>query len=128
MGDTRRYAEKIDLAAMEPQGEVATSRYALANPGKEYLIYLPSDGHLGVRWVDRFHLHRWVNWLSQLMGWSQTVSVDLSGSFGAFHVEWFNPRTRETFSGSVTNGGDRQSFTAPFSADAVLYLAADAAR
>ena len=124
MGDTLRYARKVDLATMEPLGDLASTGYCLANPGKEYLIYLPSNGHPGVRWFDRYHLHRWVNWVSRLIGWSQTASVDLSGSSKAFYVEWFNPRTREITSGGAAAGGGQQSFTAPFSGDAVLYLVA----
>lgn len=38
MGDTRRYAERIDLIAMKPRGELSSTGYALANAGKEYLI------------------------------------------------------------------------------------------
>ena len=125
MGDTLRYANRMDLAALNPRGDLSSTGYCLGNPGMEYLVYLPSDGHFGVNWFDRLHLHGWANWFSQIMGWSQTVSVDLSESSKAFHVEWFNPRTGETISGGVTVGGGRQSFTAPFSADAVLYLAAD---
>ena len=104
MGDTLRYAKKIDLAAMEPRGDLASTGYCLANPSREYLVYVPSNG-------DR--------------EWTETVSVDLSESSKAFHVEWFNPRTGTTTSGSNTVGGGRQSFTAPFSGDAVLYLVAD---
>ncbi len=125
MGDTRRYAEKIDLAAMEPRGDLTTTGYCLANPAKEYLIYLPTNEDSGERGSDRFHLRRSMSWLRQLMGGNQTVGVDLSESSKTFRVEWFNPRTSETFSGGVRKGGSRQSFTAPFSADAVLYLTDD---
>lgn len=125
MGDTLHYADKMDLAALNPRGDLSSTGYCLANPGKEYLVYAPSDGHFGVNWFDRLHLHGWANWFSQMMGWNQTVSVDLSESSKGFHVEWFNPRTGETISGGVTVGGGPQTFTAPFSADAVLYLAAD---
>ena len=125
MGDTLRFAQRMGLSAMVPRGELASSSYCLANPDREYLVYLPSDGHFGVNWFDRFHLHGWVNWFSKAMGWSQTVSVDLSVSSKVFQVEWFNPRTGQTMPGGTTVGGGRQSFTAPFSADAVLYLAAD---
>jgi hypothetical protein len=44
MGDTRRYAQTIDLAGMPPRGELSSTGYALAAPGEEYLILQPGDG------------------------------------------------------------------------------------
>ncbi|MCA2229508.1 hypothetical protein [Nonomuraea aurantiaca] len=43
MGDTRRCAERIDLIGMAPRGDLTSTGYALADPGKEYLILRP-DG------------------------------------------------------------------------------------
>ena len=43
MGDTLRYAERMDLIEMEPRGELSSTGYALANPGEEYLVLQPSD-------------------------------------------------------------------------------------
>ena len=44
MGHARRYAERIDLAASRPAGELASTGYCLAVPGREYLVYLPDGG------------------------------------------------------------------------------------
>jgi hypothetical protein len=41
MGDTRRFADQMDLLHMEPRGELSSTGYALANPGQEYLILQP---------------------------------------------------------------------------------------
>ena len=41
MGDTLRYAERMDLIAMLPRGDLTSTGYALANPGREYLILQP---------------------------------------------------------------------------------------
>jgi Family of unknown function (DUF6298) len=38
MGDTLRFAELMDLVEMEPRGDLSSTGYALANPGKEYLV------------------------------------------------------------------------------------------
>src|SRR5215472_5663765 len=43
MGDTLRFAERMNLIAMEPRDGITSTRYALANPGEEYLILQPSD-------------------------------------------------------------------------------------
>jgi hypothetical protein len=37
-------------------------------------------------------------------------------------VAWFNPATGVTIAGAAITGGSTNSFTAPFSGDAVLYL------
>jgi uncharacterized protein DUF6298 len=93
MGDSHRYADKMSLSAMTPQGNLSSTGYALANPGAEYLIYQPGSG---------------------------PFSVTLQPA--TYQVEWFNPATRQTSPGEAVNGGSAQTFTPPFSGDAVLYL------
>ena len=98
MGDTRRYAGKMNLARMTPRPELASSRYCLANPGEEYLVYLPEGG---------------------------AVTLNLRGSNrgDVFNVEWFLPRVNRTFPGAYPlPGGDYVTTATPFTGDAVLYL------
>jgi hypothetical protein len=99
MGDTLRYAGKMDLIAMEPRGELSSTGYALANEGQEYLVLQPSDS------TDPF-----------------TVTLDS----GTYMVEWFSVNGRQTKdAGEVTVAKDGgTSFTAPFAeaGPAVLYL------
>jgi hypothetical protein len=95
MGYTRTYALRINLAAMVPRNDLATSRYCLANPGREYLVYIPHGG---------------------------AVEVDLSAARGIMSVEWFSPQTGGTSPGAPIPGGTRRAFRAPFNGDAVLYL------
>ncbi len=95
MGYTRKLANRMNLVEMVPRNDLSSTKYCLANPGSEYLVYLPSGG---------------------------TVTVDLSAASGALLVEWFNPTTGETVKGDETTGGAKRDFTAPFSGDAVLYI------
>ena len=44
MGDTRRFAERMNLIEMEPRARPASTGYALANPGREYLVLEPTGG------------------------------------------------------------------------------------
>ena len=88
-------AERVDLAKMTPRGELSSSGYCLANPGREYLVYLPGGS---------------------------AVSLDLSGASGKQSVEWFDPSTGKARSGGAVNGGGRRLLTAPFGGSAVLYL------
>ena len=95
MGDTRRFAERMNLAAMAPRGKLSSTRYCLAEPGGEYLIYQPKDG--------------------------EAFSVELKT--GTYRYEWFNPAKGQIAgSGNVQAAGGGQQFKAPFAGDAVLYL------
>jgi hypothetical protein len=96
MGDARRYAQKMNLAAMIPHPELVSSRYCLADPGQEYVIYLPEGGK---------------------------VTIDLCSTSGAFAVEWFLPQLGRTLPGArPLPGGDFVATVAPYTGDAVLYL------
>lgn len=103
MGYTLTLAKRIDLAAMIPHTEIASSGFCLANEGEEYLVYLPADDEGSVE---------------------KTVSVNLSAASAALAVEWFNPRTAETILAGTTRGGTIKEFTVPFPGDAVLYVRA----
>jgi hypothetical protein len=96
MGDTRRYAERMNLAAMTPRPTLASTGYCLAHPGHEYLIYLPQGG---------------------------SVTINLCEAVGRFAVEWYLPGPNRTLSGAYPlEGGDYVVTTAPYTGDAVLYL------
>ena len=55
MGHTLAYANRMNLATMTPRDNLASSGYCLANPGEEYLIYLPFEDHWleSARFVQR---------------------------------------------------------------------------
>jgi hypothetical protein len=95
MGDTLVYARKMNLVAMTPRTDLASTGYTLANPGAEYLVYQPDNGAFTVTLLA-----------------------------GIYSVEWFDPRTRVTAPAAAitvaSNGSP--SFTPPFTSDAVLYL------
>ena len=97
MGDTRRYAERLDLIDMLPRTDVASTGFALVNAGEEYLVLDPSDG-----------------------GEPFTVAV----APGRYSVEWFSVTARESSTADAVTVGsaDATSFTAPFDGPAVLYL------
>jgi hypothetical protein len=100
MGYALRYADKMNMAATTPRGDLSSSDYCLANPvasGAEYLVYLPYGG---------------------------SVRVDLSAASGDLSVQWLNPSTGAVTFAGTTTGGASHSFTAPsdFNDDAVLYI------
>ncbi|MCC6444531.1 MAG: hypothetical protein IT210_13885 [Armatimonadetes bacterium] len=95
MGYTLNYANRMRLADAKPLNGLASSGYCLANPGKEYLVYLSDGGE---------------------------VAVDLSAVSGAMAVEWLNPSNGAVSSGGAADGGARRIFKPPFDGDAVLYI------
>ena len=95
MGDARRFAERMNLAAMVPHGELASTGYCLANPGAEYLIYQPKPG--------------------------EAFSVELKQ--GKYRYEWFNPAKGENGeTGGITTTDGAHQFKPPFESDAALWL------
>jgi hypothetical protein len=98
LGDTRSLATRINLVAMTPRNDLASSEYCLADAGKAYLVYLPSGGN---------------------------ASVDLSAALGELAVEWLNPSTGKSQKAKAVYGGVRRGFKAPFGGDAVLYIHAN---
>jgi len=96
MGYTLKFANRMNLAAMAPKNELSSTRYCLANVGCEYLIYQPESGSFTVN----------------LEGFPQK----------AFSVEWFNPDTGDSTSGTAINGGVSITLHPPFNSSAVLYL------
>jgi hypothetical protein len=122
MGHTLHYAKKIKLSGMTPQGDAASTGYVLANPGFEYLIYLPSRHYQRWYWFDKLGLQWLFGWVAKLFGWNETVTVELPESSGMFGVEWFNTRTGETTNGGTVTGGYKHFLISPFAGDAVLYI------
>jgi len=98
LGYTLRFARRMNLAAMKPRGDLATSGYCLANTatdGGEYLVYLPEGGE---------------------------VTVDLAATPGELGVRWFDPNDGVSQDAGSAQGGSKQKLVAPFSGDAVLWL------
>jgi hypothetical protein len=98
MGDTRRFAERLGLVDMQPRRDIASTGYALANPGTEYLVLEPE-------------------------GDGRAVTVDIGA--GSYTVEWFDVTSRETAMAdalTVESAGTVE-LSSPFpSSPAVLYL------
>jgi hypothetical protein len=120
MGQTLDYANRMNMATMTPQEELASTGYCLTNLSEDYLVYVPFDAWRieSVRFIRRL-----ARPIRNLRWWfKQTVTVNLSSGSGTFLVEWFNPSTGETQKGTPVQGGRSYSFTAPFPGDAVLYI------
>jgi hypothetical protein len=96
MGQVRRLADRVDLAAMKPEEALSATRYCLANRGREYLVFQSNKGEF---------------------------AVDLKDAAGAmFQVEWLNVNADRTIAAKPIAGGSSRTFTTPFPGPAVLYL------
>lgn len=94
MGQTLYYAEKIDLTSMTPHGELSSTQYCLASPGREYLVYQPEEDA------------------------SFTVLLEP----GEYMFEWFNPADGTSTTSGISAEKEPVLFTPPFDGDAVLYI------
>ncbi len=95
MGDTRKLSQRINLAGMVPFSQASSTRYCLAQPGVEYVVYQPEVG---------------------------PFDVYLEGAAGTFSFEWFDPNTSKTIEGGTVEGGRFIYFQPPFRGDCVLHL------
>jgi hypothetical protein len=97
MADTLRLAQKLDLAYLTPRPELTSSRYCLANPGKEYIIYLPEGG---------------------------SATLNLCGHAANYDLEWFFPNLGRAWHARPVPGGDYTVLAAPYTGDAIAILKA----
>jgi Family of unknown function (DUF6298)/Putative collagen-binding domain of a collagenase len=95
MGQTRRYARRIDLRRATPRGDLASTEYCLAVPGLEYVVYQPVGGRFTVR---------------------------LGGRARSWQGEWFDPASGRVQRFGIRLPADVSSFEPPWSGPAVLYL------
>ena len=98
MGDTRRYAKRMNLIDMVPRGDLSSTGYALVNPGMEYLVLQPGETN---------------------------AAFQVQFAAGSYTVEWYSVKSRETKSGNLmrVERDGSVSFTSPFMAQgpSVLY-------
>ena len=101
LGYILKYSRKLNLAKVTPSSALTSTGYCLAQTppvGAEYLVYAPSGGAF-------------------------TVNLSAMAGSRSLSVEWFNPSTGVATAGdAIPAGSSSQSFTPPFSGDAVLYL------
>jgi hypothetical protein len=95
MGQVRRLADRIDLAAMRPADELSETHFCLADPGREYLVFQHDKGEF---------------------------TVDLKSAQGTFGAEWFDVNAGRTVAAKPVSGGATRTFTTPFPGPAVLHL------
>jgi hypothetical protein len=97
LGYTALYASRLDLEHAVPSSSLCSTKYCLAEPGHQYLVYQPVSG-----------------------------SFQLKVSAGSYRVEWFDPVTGQATDGGMMTLAGQSSFTPPasFTGDAVLLLLA----
>jgi hypothetical protein len=101
LGYILKYSRRLNLAKVTPRSSLSSTGYCLAQTpaqGAEYLVYSPGGGPF-------------------------TMNLSAMPPSRTLSVEWFNPSTLATIAGEpIHSGSISQSFTPPFSQDAVLYL------
>jgi hypothetical protein len=99
LGDTRRFAQRTNLLEMRPRQDLSSTGYALANPGREYLVLQPNEA-----------------------AGSFTVLLEP----GTYTAEWFSIQGRQTLPADTitVDRSTATSFSTPseVSGPTVLYL------
>ena len=86
-GDTRRLAERIDLARLVPNSSVSSTGYALAAQGEEYVVFQPEEGSFtidlpaGTYAVEWFNLsdRTWIGTEAVILEHAETTRFDPAG-------------------------------------------------
>lgn len=91
----QEFMERIPFWTMDPSDELVTNGYAMADPGEEYVVYLPHGGD---------------------------VSVNVQGAVELLDVEWVATDTGEIIYKPPVNAQGWTLFSAPDSRGWVLYL------
>lgn len=94
MKNTAILASTLDLAVMKPNAEISSSGFCLANPGKEYIIYVKGA----------------------------QATVDLTGTTGNFTVDWIHPTEGPITKGKDIKGGSKETLSTPLNEDAIAHL------
>jgi hypothetical protein len=101
LGYLLQYSRKLNLAYVTPRSSLCSTKHCLAQTppmGAEYLAYAPAGGAF-------------------------TLDLSAMSTSRRLAVEWFNPATGVTIAeDSIAAGSSFQSFSPPFSGDAVLFL------
>lgn len=95
LGHARQLADRVNLAAMQPEEGLASTGYCLAEPGAAYIVFSPEGGE---------------------------VVVDVTKAKGTLNVEWLEVATGAVSRMEPVPGGDKRTFRAPVQGAAVLFL------
>ena len=95
LGVTRKLAERVNLAAMTPHDDLASTKYCLAEPAAQYIVYLPDGGE---------------------------VTIDLSATKDRFDAEWIHPTEGTITPADPVPGGDKRTLKSPLTGPSVLFL------
>ena len=96
MGDTRAFAMRMNLPAMFPREDLASTGFCLADLGNEYLVFQPEN--------------------------RRGFTIDLTNAPGRFLGEWFNVSKGATVSTVPIEGGGVRTLQAPFEGAAAIHL------
>jgi hypothetical protein len=80
LGDTRRLAERIDLAGMVPHPSLSSTRFALAANGQEYVVFQPDEGGFTVELPPGTYAAEWFSLADRSWADGDAVTVERTGT------------------------------------------------
>ena len=82
LGDTRRLADRLNLARMVPDSSVSSTRFALAAEGQEYVIFQPDSDDFTVRLPAGTYGVEWFSLANRSWTDADAVTVEGAGPTG----------------------------------------------
>ncbi len=98
LGYALRLSADLNLGKMIPHNKLATTPYCLADPGREYLVFLAGGGE---------------------------TKLDLSALGSRARMRWMRAEDGTWHAAGTTTGGSTRTFRAPFQRDALLHIKAE---
>jgi hypothetical protein len=95
LGVIRALSDRVNLAAMQPHDELASTKYCLADPGRTYIVFFPTGGE---------------------------VTLDLRAGQGTLKAEWIHPVTGAQTAGEQVTLGQRLTLQGPPAEAVILVL------
>lgn len=105
--DVGEYAARIDLAAMTPRGDLVTGGgFCLAQPGSQYLVFVPAPAPLPEHTPARIRNHE----------------LTLRTAPGSYAYEWFDPQVHRVVARGTLALTRAAQLSVPLAGAAVLWL------
>jgi hypothetical protein len=95
MGYAVSLSRRADFGSMVPRGDLASSGYCLANPGMEYVVWVPAG---------------------------TAVELDLRPDGGKMTTEWLDVASGEVQPGGKVQSGEKRKLVSIFKGDSVVHL------
>ena len=80
LGDIRRLADRLDLATLQPDATLSSTRFALATPGQAYVVFQPEGGSFDVELAAGVYAGEWFSLADRTWRAGERLAVEQGGT------------------------------------------------